>query len=121
AELLRAQGYIVQKRTLATGPQADLLLSRGKECIACWLYQGERRVRLEAVARAAAMSQVSRGWRTMVLSSQWFTPAAQYRARREGCVMIDREALASMVVQYRRGHRVIAFSREEVTGLRGRK
>src|SRR5262245_36901135 len=42
SELLRAQGYSVQRSGATVSPPADLLLSRGKEFIACWLYQGER-------------------------------------------------------------------------------
>jgi len=36
-------------------------------------------------------------------------------------VLIDRKGLASLVAQYRQGHRVLAFDREEVLGLRRRK
>ena len=57
----------------------------------------------------------------MILANQRFTRRARKLARREGCVLIDRKGLASLVAQYRQGHRVLAFDREEVLGLRRRK
>ena len=121
AELLRAQGYAVLNRNAASGSQEDLVLTRGKEYIACWLHYGSRPARTETVAKAVAGVQARAGWRAMVLSSRRFTVSAWYRARREGCMLITPDTLANMITQYRRGHRVIAFPREEAADLRDRK
>jgi hypothetical protein len=121
AELLRAQGYALIPSGHTAKPPAHLLLSRGKESIACWLHHGRGPVRVEVVARATATVQAWDGWRAMVFASQWFTLTAQYRARREGCLLSSRNQLANLVAQYRRGHRVIAFPLEEASKLRGRK
>lgn len=121
AELLCAQGYALIPSGRAAKPPANLLLSRGKESLACWLQHGRGPVRVEIVARAAATVQVWDGWRAMVFASQRFTLTAWYRARREGCLLSSRNHLANLVAQYRHGHRVIVFPLEEATKLRGRK
>jgi hypothetical protein len=121
AELLRAQGYTLITNGRAAKPPADLLLSRGKESVACWLYHDRGPVRVEVVARAAATVQAWNGWQALVFASRRFTVTAWYRARRERCMLSDRNSLANLVAQFRRGHRVIAFPYKEKTGLRGRK
>lgn len=121
AELLRTQAFTVLGNRRAVGPCADLLLTRGKEYLACWLQPDRRPLRIDTVAHAAAAVQGHAGWRALVLTSQRLTVGAWYRARREGCMLITRDTLASMVLQHRRGHKVIAFPREEATGMRGRK
>jgi hypothetical protein len=73
AELLRAQGYSILSHGLSSHPQADLLLVRGKEYIACWLYNGRRTLGSGLVGRAAANVQPYDEWRAMVLSSQRLT------------------------------------------------
>lgn len=121
AELLRTQGYTPVTSGRTTQPPADLLLSRGKESIACWLYHGRGPVRVEVVAKAAATMHSWKDWQTIVFASQRFTVAAWYRARREGCVLSNRDRLATLVSQHQRGHRVLAFPYEETTRLRGRR
>ncbi len=121
AELLRAQGYTLGSHGCATQPPADLVLARGKESIACWVYHGRGPVRVECVAKATATVHSWHGWRSMVFSSQRFTLTAWYRARREGCLISSRRSLASLVTQHRRGHRVIAFPHAETMKLRNRK
>lgn len=121
SELLAAQGYSVLRSDGASGPQADLLLSRGKACFACWLQHGSHSLGAAMVVEAAATVQACDGWHAMLVSSQRLTLSSWYRMRQKGCVLINRDRLASLVAQYRRGHRVFAFSREEKTRLRGRK
>lgn len=121
AELLRTQGYTLSPHSRATQIPADLLLARGAESIACWVYHGHGPVRVEFVAKATAAVQAWAGWRFMVFSSRRFTLTAWYRARREGCLVSNRSSLASLVTQYRRGHRVLAFPYAEMVKLRSRK
>jgi hypothetical protein len=121
AELLRAQGYTVLSSDYTDGPQADLLLSRGRVSMACWLQHGRQPVGVERVVRAAATVQTYAGWRAMLLSSQRLTLRNWYRVRWGGCLLIDRDRLARLIAQHRRGHRVIALPREEKTRLRRRK
>ncbi len=92
ADLLRAQGYTVHPVGRSADARADLLLTRGRANLVCQLRRQPGRV-----------------------------GEARKLARREGCVLIDRKGLASLVAQYRQGHRVLAFDREEVLGLRRRK
>jgi len=120
-DLLLAQGYAVLTLGKRHGPPADLLLSQGKENVACWVQHRGRATDADMVAGAVAIIQAHRGWRAMVVSSRPCTLSARVRAQREGCVLIHRGGLASMVTQYRKGHKVIAFPFEEKTNLRGRK
>jgi hypothetical protein len=121
AELLRTQGYSLVTAGRVAKPPADLLLSRGKESVACWIHHKRSPVPVELVARATATAQAWPGWRAMVFASQRCTAAAWYRARREGCLFSNRSSLANLVAQHRRGHRVIAFPYEETARLRSRK
>ena len=120
-ELLLAQGYSVLTVGKRHGPPADLLLSQGKENVACWVQHSGRTTDAEMVAGAVAMTQAYRGWRVMVVSSRPCTLSARVRAQREGCLLIHRGGLANLVTQYRKGHKVIAFPFEEKANLRGRK
>ena len=120
-ELLQAQGYSVFALGKRKGPSADLFFSLGKEHFACWVQHRGRATDVEMVARAVAMTQAHHGWRAMIVSSRPCTVSARIRAQREGCVLIHRGGLANLVTQYRKGHKVIAFSVEEKAHLRGRK
>ena len=120
-ELLLAQGYSVLTIGKKQGPPADLLLSLGKEHIACWVQHSGRSTDVEIVEQAIAATRIPGDWRAMVVSSRPCTLNARARARRDGCVLIHRGGLANMVTQHRKGHKVIAFSFEEKANLRGRK
>ncbi|MBI3302502.1 MAG: restriction endonuclease [Deltaproteobacteria bacterium] len=121
ADLLRAQGYTVHEAGRSVEPRVDLLLTRGRETIVCWLQRQAGRVSEETVAGAVAAMEAHGNWRVMILSNQSFTRRARSLARREGCVLIGRESLANLVMQHRQGHRVLIFHREETMGLRRRK
>lgn len=121
ADLLRAQGYGVHAVGRAPEPRVDLLLTQGREHFVCRLQRQRRRVGKEVVTGALAAMETHGCGRAMVLANQSFTRAARRLARRAGCVLIDREALATLVVQHRQGHRVLAFHREETARLRRRK
>lgn len=120
-ELLRTQGYVIVKSGRLSGPQADVLLLRGQEPVACWFLHGRQPVRVESIAAATAAVQPHPEWRALVVSTQRLTLNAWYRARREHCLVIPRARLAVMITRYRRGHRVLTFPVEETTHLRGRK
>jgi hypothetical protein len=120
-ELFRAQGYAVLSSDFANSVQADLLLSRGQGAMACWVLHGRRSDGVKMVARAAATVRVYDGWRPMLLSSRRLTLLEWYRLRRTQCVVIHRERLAQLMMQQRRGHRVITLPREEKPKLRRRK
>lgn len=122
ADLLRAQGYIVQKVSRPLDHRTDLLLARGRESFACRLQRQQQRVGEDAVVDVLAGAATHGCGRAMVLTNHLFTYSARGLARREGCILIDRESLADLIVQYRQGHRVLAFHREgEASGMRRRK
>jgi hypothetical protein len=121
ADLLHTQGYTVQRVGRSAEPRVDLLLTRGRETIVCWVQHQVKRVGEETVAAAVAAMEARGNWRVMIVANQLFTRRARRRARREGCVLIGRESLANLVIQHRRGHRVLIFQREEAAGLRRRK
>jgi HJR/Mrr/RecB family endonuclease len=121
SELLRAQGYIVHQADRPADQRVDFLLMRGGETIACRLQRQSRRVGREAIAKAVAGARAHGCKRAMVITNHLFTFLASRMARQTNCVLIDRETLAGLVSQYRQGHRVLAFHREETTGLRKRR
>jgi hypothetical protein len=121
AELLRAQGYTILRTGRSLDPRADLFLSRGKKTIACWLHHGTKNQSTAVVERALVATRGHNDSRVMILASQPLTWRARTLARQEGFLLIDRETLANMVVQYRRGHKVLVLYHEETNGLRTRK
>jgi hypothetical protein len=121
ADLLHAQGYSVHAVDRALDPRVDLFLSRAGETFACRLQRQPRRVGVRVVIEVLAAQQAHRCERAMLVANQLFTYSARSLARRKGCVLIDRERLANLVTQYRQGHRVLTFHREETPGLRRRK
>lgn len=122
AALLGAQGYVVQKPTRPLDHRVDLLLMRGKEHVACRLQQQAEIVDTQTVIETLAGMEAQGCERALVLTTHFFTRSARALADRKGCILIDREGLADLVLQYRQGHRVLLFPRErEVGGLRRRK
>lgn len=121
ADLLRAQGYGVHTAGRAPEPRVDLLLTQGKDHFVCRLQRQRRRVGKEVVTGALAAMETHGCGRAIVLANQPFSYTARRLAHRTGCGLIDREALATLVVQHRQGHRVLAFHREETARLRRRK
>jgi hypothetical protein len=111
-DLLRAQGYGVLKARQADPHRANLLLmTRGDESIACRTIRC--RVTAEEIAKTLTAMRVHGCRRSMVITNRAVTASARYVARRSGCVVIDRWDLVNLIVQYRQGHRVYAFQREE--------
>ncbi|MGH7965858.1 MAG: restriction endonuclease, partial [Candidatus Binatia bacterium] len=106
ADLLHAQGYTVHR---TFDRRVDLLLTRGRESFACRLQRQQKKIGEDIVADALAGVTAHGCGRAMVLTNHLFTYRARSLARREGCVLIDRESLADLVAQYRQGHRVLVF------------
>ena len=122
ADLLRAQGYVVNRNAWpAEAPQAGLLLTRGRMSFICRLQRQGHRVGKSVVTGALTALEVYGCARAIILTNQLFTLPARSLAHREGCVLIDRKGLATLVAQYRQGHRVLTFQRQEVARLRKRK
>jgi len=122
ADLLRAQGYVVNRNAWpAEGQRADLLLTRGRMSFVCRLQRQEQRAGKGVVLGALTALEVYGCARAIILTNQPFTLPARSLAHRQGCVLIDRKGLATLVAQYRQGHRVLTFQRQEVARLRRRK
>ena len=121
ADLLRAQGYTVPPVGRSADARVDLLLTRGRANFVCQLRRQPGRVGEGTVTEVLTAMHAHGYGRAMILANQLFTHRARRLARREGCVLVDRKGLANLVAQYRQGHRVLAFDREEVLGLRRRK
>jgi hypothetical protein len=101
-------------------PSRSLIIAR-KDPVACWLQHERHVVGVRMMTEAAAALRANDGWRVMLLSSQRLPLRSWYRLRREGCIIINRDRLANLVTQYRRGHRVFTFPCTEKTRLRRRK
>jgi hypothetical protein len=121
ADLLRAQGYLVQPAAPAEEGGGALFLTRGKETVFCRLWRQSEQAGAEVLTEALATTKAYSCAHTMVLATGSFSSWARTVAAREGCVLIDCDALATLVSQYRQGHRVLAFRREEPLRARRRK
>jgi len=120
-DLLRTQGYSVHKTVRSGAPYIDLLLNRGGISFACRLQRRGRRVGMSVVNETLTGMKAYGCERAMVFTLWWFSLPARLLARRGYCVLIDRTDVVNLVVQHRRGHRVLAFHREETAGLRRRR
>jgi HJR/Mrr/RecB family endonuclease len=121
ADLLRTQGYTVHKANPSLDSRTDLLLTRGKTHLLCRLQRQSGWVSRNAIAGALAATHAHGCTRAMIVTNQAFTRSARSLARQNDCVLIDGDALASLVLQHRQGHRVLVFHREEAARIRRRK
>lgn len=128
AELLRAQGYEVQSEPVAfsspssLSPTLDLLLTRGTEQRLCRLQRQKRRIGEDTVIQTLSRMEAQGCQGAMVLANQAFTLRARTLARRENCILIDRDTCLTLMAQYQHGHRVLAFERpREATKKRVRR
>ncbi len=108
AELLRAQGYEV---TPLVRSRADFVLTRGAERRLGRVCRHSRQLTDQVVIEALTAGHAQGCGGALVLANQPFSLRARTLARREDCVLIDRETLSTLVSQYRQGHRVLAFER----------
>jgi len=121
AELFRSQGYGVLKASQSDDRRVDLLLMKGEESFACKLLRDSGRVKKAKLVRVLTGMQMHGCRRSMIVANQAVTSSARRAARQADCVLIDRDGLTSLVAQYRQGHRVYVFHREEIARLRKRK
>jgi hypothetical protein len=108
ADLLQSQGYRVQPTGRVAGPK--FLLRRGEEQVACWLKQ--QRVTKDVIAEIIKDPASQGSFRAMVITAVSFTRGATAVARRQHCILLDRERLVALILQHRQGHRVLPFRRE---------
>jgi HJR/Mrr/RecB family endonuclease len=120
-DLLRAQGYGVLKASQPNDIQGNLLVIHGDESLTCRVLRARRRLGKAEVARTLARMKLYGCKGSMILTSRPVSWRAARFARHVGCLMIDRTELVRLILQYRQGHRVYTFQRQEVTKLRRRK
>ncbi|MGE0821104.1 MAG: restriction endonuclease [Candidatus Binatia bacterium] len=120
-DLLRAQGYGALPTNIQGDHQRDLYVVYGAESYTCRLVRDARRLGKGELAKLLGRMKLYGGRRPMVVTNRIASfPAARF-AYRVGCVLIDRYALIQLISQYRQGHRVYTFHREEATKLRKRR
>lgn len=111
ADLLRAQGYEVTPLVRSSPAGADFLLTRSAERRLGRVFRHTRQLADDVVLEALTAGHAQGCDGALVLANQPFSLRARTLARREDCILIDRETLATLVTQYRQGHRVLAFQR----------
>ena len=118
ADLLRSQGFEVNPNPEFPHPGIDFLLTRSSEQRVCRLYRQQRRIGERVILETLAGMEAQGCQAAMVLANQAFSLGARTLARRENCILIDREALVNLIAQHRQGHRVLAFQRLRETSGR---
>jgi len=121
ADLLRAQGYGVLKVGQPDDNHGNLLVMHGEESLACRVVRARGRLGKPELARMLGRMKLYRSRGAMVMTNRVVSWGAARFARRVECLIIDRNELVRLIVQYRQGHRVYMFQREETTNLRRRK
>jgi hypothetical protein len=121
AELLRAQGYGVLKTGHVDDSRGNLLVMYGNESFACRVLRARRRLYKAEVARILAHMKLYGCKGSLILTNRAASWGAAQFARRVGCLLIDGNELVRLILQYRQGHRVYAFQREEATKIRRHK
>ena len=121
ADLLRTQGYGVLKTGQPDDSQGNLLVMYGDESLACRVMRARRRLNKTEISRVLAQMKLYGCKGSMILTNRAVSWGAARFARRVGCLLIDRNDLVRLVLQYRQGHRVYTFQREETTKLRRQK
>jgi hypothetical protein len=121
ADLLRAQGYGVLKIGQADNAHGNLLLMHGEQSLACRVLRARYRLGKTEMTRTLARVKLYGCKGAMVLTNRVVSWTAARFARRVGCLVIDRNEIVRLIMQYRQGHRVYVFQRQEATKLRRRK
>jgi restriction system protein len=111
ADLLQAQGYEVTPLVRSSPPGTDFLLTRGAERRLGRVARHARPLTENVIIKTLTASRAQGCEGALVLANQPFSLRARTLAQREDCILIDRETLATLVTQYRQGHRVLAFQR----------
>jgi HJR/Mrr/RecB family endonuclease len=121
ADLVRAQGYGVLKVGQAGAAQGNLLLMYGERSIVCRVLRGIHRLGRAEMSSTLGRMELYGGKGAMVVTNRLVSRSAARFAQRVGCIVIDRDKLVRLIGQYRQGHRVYAFQRQETAKLRRRK
>ncbi|MBM4257213.1 MAG: restriction endonuclease [Deltaproteobacteria bacterium] len=121
ADLLRAQGYGVLKTGYTDDRHGNFLVMYGNESLACRVLRGRRRLYRPEMVRILAQMKLYGCRGSLIVTNRAASWGAAHFARRVGCVLIDRDELIRLILQYRQGHRVYLFQRAETTKLRRRK
>jgi HJR/Mrr/RecB family endonuclease len=121
AELLRTQGYGVLKTGHVDDSRGNLLVMYGNESFACRVLRASRCLYKTEVIRILAQMKLYGCKGSLILTNRTVSWGAAQFARRVGCLLIDGNELVRLILQYRQGHRVYAFQREETTKLRRHK
>jgi hypothetical protein len=121
ADLLRAQGYGVLKTGHVDDSRGNLLVMYGNESFACRVLRSRRRLYKTEIVHLLAQMKLYGCKGALILTNRVVSRGAAHFARRVGCVLIDGNALARLILQYRQGHRVYTFQREETAKLRRHK
>jgi len=121
ADLLRAQGYGVLKVGQAGDSHGNLLVMHGDRSIACRVLRAVRHLGKAEMMRTLARMKLYGCKGSMVVTNREVSWSAARFARRVGCIVIDRDELVRLIGQYRQGHRVYTFQRQEMAKLRRRK
>ncbi len=121
ADLLRAQGYGVLKIGQADDAYGNLLLMHGEHSLTCRVLRARHRLGKTEMTRTLARMKLYGGKGSMVLTNRVVSWAAARFAHRVGCLVIDRNEVVRLIMQYRQGHRVYVFQRQGATKLRRRK
>jgi hypothetical protein len=121
ADLLRAQGYGVLKVGQAGDFHGNLLLMHGDRSIACRVLRTAHYLGKAEMIRTLSRMKLYGCKGAMVVTNRVISWGAARFAQRVGCLVIDRDELVRLVGQYRQGHRVYTFHRQETAKLRRRK
>ena len=120
ADLLRAQGYEVAPLARSSPPGTDFLLVRGTERRLGRVSRHTRPLTDSVITEVLSAGRAQGCDGALVLANQPFSLRTRTLARREDCILIDREDLITLVAQYRQGHRVLAFQRPQPGQRRNR-
>jgi len=121
AELLRAQGYGVLKTAQTDGHHGNLLLLYEDKSLACRVIRARGRLGKAELVKTLSRMKLHGCKGSMILTNRVVSWSAARYARRVACVVLDGRKLVRLIGQYRQGHRVYMFQREETAKLRRRK
>lgn len=120
-ELLRAQGYGVLRTAATEGDHGNLLLTYDDKNLACRILRASGRLGKPELAKTLSRMKLHGCHGSMIVTTRVVSWAAVRYARRVACVIIDGEEFVRLITQYRTGHRVYQFQREDPGKLRRRK
>jgi hypothetical protein len=120
ADLLRVQGYGMLSAPPREDDPRDLQVLYGNERYICRLVRHSRQLGKPELMRILAEMKLYGGRRPMIVTNRTVSFLAARFAYRVRCLLIDRQVLSHLIVQYRQGHRVYTFHREETPKLRKR-